>query len=134
MVKISRFRLMLMRAMYLLIALGLSLTTLPGILGMAGHVADAHSVISSFLLALVILCLIGIAFPLKMLPILLFEVIWKSAWLLLFALPMWLKDSLDSYATSVAVACLMGVVLTPFAVPWNYAVKEYLTPLLAKSK
>lgn len=123
--EISRLRLFLMRAMYLLIAVGLSLSTLSELFAGIGQAADSHTVISTFLLTLILLSLVGLVYPLKMLPVLLFEVIWKSAWLLLFALPMWLKAGLDEYAVSVAIACLMGVVLTPIAVPWGYVARQY---------
>lgn len=123
--EISRLRLFLMRAMYLLIAVGLSLSTLPELFAGIGQAADSHTVISTLLLALILLSLVGLVYPLKMLPVLLFELIWKSAWLLLFALPMWLKAGLDEYAVSVAIACLMGVVLTPIAIPWGYVARQY---------
>jgi len=125
MYEVSRFRLFLMRAMYLLIGVGLSLTTFPEMISEVGRTADSHTVVNAFLLALIILSLIGVFYPLKMLPILLFEILWKASWLLLFALPMWFQGNLDEYATSVAIACVMGVALTPIVVPWHYVTRCY---------
>ena len=68
----------------------------------------------------------AIRYPLKMLPILLLELFWKSFWLLVFALPMYLNHELDQYARDVVFACGMGVVLTPLVIPWRYVINHYV--------
>lgn len=122
---VSVTRLYALRAMYLLIAVGLSATTLPQIFSAAGSAADSHTVVGSFLTAMILLALLGVRYPLKMLPILLFEVIWKATWLLVFALPMHLGAGLDEYAKGVAFACVMGIILTPLVIPWRYVIHQY---------
>ena len=72
-----------------------------------------------------ILCAIGIRYPLQMLPILLWELLWKSMWLLLVALPRWLENSMDAATTQTAVDCV-AVVLVLVAVPWGYVVRNYV--------
>lgn len=119
-------RLYLLRAMYLLIAAGLIASIWPGIFANAGKMTDSHTVISAFLAALTLLSILGIRYPLKMLPILFFEVLWKAFWLLGFALPMHLSAGLDEYAQGIAFACAMGVVLTPLVIPWGYVFDNYL--------
>lgn len=123
---ISRFRLLALRAMYLLIVVGLTLSTWSEVVNAVGQEANTDTVISAFLIGLVILSLLGLIHPLKMIPILLFEVVWKSAWLLLYALPLWLTGGLDEYGVSTAFACLLGVVLTPAVIPWDYVAQQYL--------
>jgi hypothetical protein len=118
--EIAQWRLHLLRAMYLLIAVGLGLTIWPLIIAPEARAADPHSVIQSILGAFSLLALVGLRYPLQMLPILLFELIWKTLWVLLFALPVWLRGGLDEYATGVLFACGMGVVLTPLVIPWRY--------------
>jgi hypothetical protein len=61
-----------------------------------------------------------------MLPILLLEIFWKSFWLLVFALPMYLNHELDQYTRDVAFACGVGVILTPLVVPWRYVINHYI--------
>lgn len=119
-------RLYALRAMYLLIAVGLMVSIWPGIFSSSGQVADSYTVINSFLAAVTLLSLLGLRYPLKMLPILIFELLWKSIWLLVFALPIYLETGLDDYAAGVAFACLMGVVLTPLVIPWRYVIRHYL--------
>lgn len=119
-VEIAQWRLHLLRAMYLLITVGLGLTIWPSIVAPETRVADPHSVIQSILGSFSLLALVGLRYPLLMLPILFFELIWKTLWILMFALPLWLTTGLDEYATGVFFACSMGVVLTPLVIPWRY--------------
>lgn len=118
--EVTKLQLYLLRAMYLLIVVGLGLTVWPSIIAPAERMADPHSVIQSILGAFCLLSLVGLRYPLQMLPILLFELIWKTLWVLGFALPVWLRTGLDEYAAGVMFACAMGIVLTPIAVPWRY--------------
>jgi hypothetical protein len=48
-----------------------------------------HGVVNSMLLALVLLAVVGLRYPLKMLPLLFWEIAWKARWLLALALPAW---------------------------------------------
>ena len=123
--EVSVIRLYLLRAMYLLIAVGLFVSIWPVIFSSSGKSADSHTVVNSFLAALTLLALLGLRYPLAMLPILIFEVLWKAIWLLVFALPMYMNNGLDEYATGIAFACAMGVVLTPLVIPWRYVANHY---------
>jgi hypothetical protein len=119
-------RIYLLRAMYLLIAVGLCVTVIPRVISTSGNPVDPHTVINSILMGFCLTALLGIRYPLKMLPILLLELIWKTFWLLVFALPMYLNHELDQYTRDVIFACGMGVVLTPLVIPWRYVVKHYV--------
>lgn len=124
--QVSIFRLNLLRAMYLLIVVGLALTAWPAVLFPATRIADSHAVIQSMLLAFSLLSLLGLRYPLQMIPVLLIEIIWKTTWVIAFALPMKMSVGLDEYASGVLFACVMGIVLTPIAVPWKYVFYHYL--------
>ncbi len=123
---VSRLQLRLLRAMYLLVVVGLGLTAWPDIIAPAERAADSHSVVQAFLGALSLLALLGLRYPLQFLPILLFEICWKSLWVLVFALPVWLESGLDEYAAGVLFACVLGILLTPLAVPWKYVYVRYV--------
>lgn len=126
MTKVSLFRLYLLRAMYLLIGAGLLTTVWPNILSPSDLAAGPKSVIRALLGALALMALLGLRYPLQMLPVLLFELLWKLIWVAASAIPMWLGPGLDDYATETLFACLMGVVLVPIAIPWGYVVTHYL--------
>ncbi len=122
---VSTLRLYLLRGMYLLMAVGLAITIWPHIIAPASLVAGPNSVIRALLGALAAMCLLGLRYPLRMLPLLLFELLWKLIWVVGSALPMWLGPGLDSYASDTLFACLMGVVLVPVVVPWRYVFVHY---------
>ena len=124
--EVSILRLYLLRAMYLLMAVGLGLTVWPAIVLPSSTDADAKTVIRALLGALGLLSVIGLRYPLRMLPLLLFELLWKLIWVIAFALRMWLDTGLDEYATETLFACMMGVVLVPIVMPWRYLVVHYL--------
>ena len=124
--EVSTLRLYLLRAMYLLIALGLGVTIWPGILSPPEDLSHMGSVVRSVLGAVALLAALGIRYPLQMLPLLLFELLWKSIWVLVFGLPLWTAQQLDPNTQETLKACLMGVVLVPLVVPWGYVIKQYL--------
>jgi hypothetical protein len=121
---ISTLRLYLLRAMYLLMAIGLGITVWPGIL-VPGEVSHMGSVVRSMLGALALMSLWGLRHPVRMLPILLFEFMWKVIWVVAFALGPWLSGELDPARQETLLACLMGVILVPIAVPWGYVLRHY---------
>src|ERR687898_645932 len=123
--EVSTFRLYLLRAMYLFMAVGLAIFKLPGLLH-PENLSPQDSVVLSVLGATALLAVLGIRYPLKMLPLLFFEFVWKSIWLLVFGLPLLLSGGLDPNTTETLTACLMGVVLVPLVAPWGYVLKHYL--------
>ena len=129
MTEVSTFRLYLLRAMYVFTVVGLAIEKLPALLHPA-NLSPGDSVILSVLGATALLAVLGIRYPLKMLPLLFFEPVWKSIWILVFGLPLLLSGGLDPNVTfggtETLIACLVGVVLVPIAVPWGYIFKHYL--------
>jgi hypothetical protein len=124
--EVSTSRLYVLRGMYLLIAVGLGIGTWPAILFPTEHLSHIASQFRSVLCAVSLLALLGIRYPLKMLPLLLFELLWKSIWILAFGLPLWLNQQFDADTRFVLIACLLGIVLTPLVLPWGYVVSHYL--------
>ena len=123
--EVSILRLYLMRAMYLLISVGLGFTIWPQILHHPTPWSLWHGVGCSLLGAVSILALLGIRYPLKMLPVFFFELIWKSIWLLAVALPLWISNQMDADNLETAQNCLMAVII-PFVIPWRYVWVNYV--------
>lgn len=124
--ELSVLRLNLLRGMYLLIAVGLGFTIWPEILFPSSSQADENTVVSALLGALAMMCLLGFRYPLKMLPLLIFEFLWKLIWVMAFAYRMWRDTGLDSYAADTLFACLVGLVLVPIILPWGYVFGLYI--------
>ena len=125
---VSTPRLYLLRAMYLLLAVGLGLSIWPSIVSPPVAAADSKTVVRALLGAIGLLALLGLRYPLRMLPLLIFELVWKAIWLLAFALPLWLNNALDANASGNAFECLAGVVLVLLVTPWDYVLQTYVRP------
>ncbi|HEV2742376.1 MAG TPA: hypothetical protein VGV91_04410 [Rubrobacter sp.] len=108
---------------------GLAIEKLPALLHPA-NLSPGDSVILSVLGATALLAVVGIRYPLEMLPLLFFEFVWKAIWILIFGLPLSLSGGLDPSAsfggTETLIACIVGVVLVPLVMPWAYVLEHYL--------
>ena len=126
MTEVSTIRLYLLRALYALIAFGLGSIIWPRLISHEpwGHM---EGVAYALLGALSALALVGLRYPLQMLPLLLFEFVWKSVWLLAIALPLSRAGTLDAANASTLFDCLLGVIVVPIVLPWRYVVANYIT-------
>lgn len=122
---VSIARLYVLRATYLLIVVGLGLTVWPGVLNPPTNLEHYRGVVRSLLAAVSLLALLGLRYPLQMLPLLLFELVWKTIWVLAFGLPLWLGDRFDPATRETWNSCLMGLVLFPLVIPWRYIIETY---------
>ena len=125
--ELSLFRLYLLRAMYLLIGLAQGSQTWPAIVHHARPWDMWHGVGMSFLGALTALSLLGLRYPVRMLPLLIFELAWKLLWVLAIWLPLSLTHRVDADTADVFFSIFLGVVLVPLVLPWGYVWKNYVT-------
>jgi hypothetical protein len=127
--EVSTFRLYLLRAMYVFTVVGLAIEKLPALLHPA-TLSPGDSVVLSVLGATALLAVVGIRYLIKMLPVLFFEFVWKAIWILVFGLPLLLSGGLDPNVsfggTETLIACVVGVVLVPLAMPWGYVFEHYV--------
>ena len=123
---VSIARLWLMRAMFLLVAVLFGVPTWKTILGDWGTFEPLEGVAISFWGALCILALIGVRYPLQMLPVLLIQLLYKFIWLLAVGYPLLDAGPLDDYASSMMDAMRFGVVLDIVVIPWFFVFKRYL--------
>jgi hypothetical protein len=123
--EIALWRLYLLRAGYLLIAAGMGMQIVPAFLH-HGPWTLYHGVMNAMLLALVLLSVLGLRYPLKMLPLLFWEMIWKATWLLSVALPAWQSGKMDADVFETTFACLMSVIFLVI-VPWDHVWRNFVT-------
>ena len=100
---LSPARLNLMRAGYLLMGVGLALVKWP-LLPHAASLPFYDGATLCLLTAMSLLAFLGLRYPIKLLPILLFEALWKLLWLSLVALPKAITGSLDAVTTAERVS------------------------------
>ena len=122
--QVPLFRIYVLRALYLLIGIGLGASIWPNILNPARHWELMEGVETCMLAAFSLLCLLGLRYPLQMLPILLWEVIWKTLWLLLVPFPQWRSGHVDASLQPTLFAVSL-VVLVYLAIPWRYVWRQY---------
>ena len=126
MTQVSLFRLYALRGGYLLLTAGLAATIWPLVLHHSPQWPLMNSVVGSLLAAVSVLAAVGVRYPLQMLPVLLFEIVWKSIWLIAVALPLWSSHRIDARTAETVRDCLLGAILIPL-IPWRYVVAQYVT-------
>ena len=70
--------------------------------------------------------IIGIVRPLRMLPIVLFEIVYKIAWLVVVAYPLWVKNQLTGSPAESMTSVFLWVCLPIVAMPWRYFFMTYI--------
>ena len=125
MTKISLVRLNLLRVAYALLAFGLGSTVWPAIVDPSTTWPLKSGVVFAMLGALSLLSILGLRYPLQLLPLLLFEMAWKAIWLLRMAWPLWSTHQMDA-ATTQTLNDVLPIVLFPLLIPWSYVLKHYL--------
>jgi len=122
---VSLTRLYMLRTVYLIIAIGLGLVIWPGVIHHDKPWDLMQGFVNCMLAAFGLLCALGVRYPLQMLPVLLWELTWKSLWLIVVALPAWRAGPLDQPMLENLFAVGL-VVIIPIAMPWGYLVEKYL--------
>lgn len=124
--EVSIFRLHVLRATYLLIVVGVGSMIWPLLLD-APQTADHFRGVTWCLLSTVaLLALLGLRYPLKMLPLLLFELLWKTTWLLTIGLQLRSSGQLEGAFRETWFANVMGLVIFSLAIPWGYVIRKYI--------
>jgi hypothetical protein len=123
---VTVLRLYVLRGLYLFIVVGLGLTLWPDILAAGKRWSVADGEISCMLAAFSLLCVLGLRYPLGMLPVLLWEVTWKTLWLLLVPFPQWMSGHVDE-SLGPTIFAVSLVILVYLAIPWPYVFTRYVT-------
>lgn len=123
---VSIVRLWLLRGTYLLIVIGMGLTIWPLVLRHPSDLEHYRGVTRSLIGAVTLLSLLGIRYPLRMLPLLLFELVWKATWILSFGLPARAANATTPEMRETMTACLFGVVLFTLVIPWRHVWTNYV--------
>ena len=124
--EVSTFRLYVLRAMYLVLVVGVGRMIWP-LLADAPETAEHFRGVTWCLLSTVaVLAVVGIRSPLRMLPLLAFELLWKATWIVTIGLPLRRTDQLVGAFGETWFANVMGVVVVSLAIPWGYVARTYL--------
>jgi hypothetical protein len=121
---LPRWRMYALRAVYLYLVVGLALTRWPAFLTRDEPLPLIDGVVDTMLVALSVLFLIGVRYPVKMLPVLLFESAWKLIWLGTVALPLWATDRLTPAFSEMAFV-ISWVAPVLLVMPWGYVFRQF---------
>ena len=123
--EVSLFRLYTLRLCYLVLAVGLGLVVWPAVLHHTSDMAVAHGIQASLLAGLGLIAVLGLRYPVQMVPLLLFEFTWKAVYLLAFALPLWRAHQVTAAAAQDIQSVCVVVIFLPL-IPWGYVWRKYV--------
>ena len=120
---VSLLRIYILRAMYLVLVVGLGGMIVPDILS---HELTSRGVIACLLGAVWLLAFLGLRYPLAMLPLLMFELAWKLIWLVAYGLPQWSAGQYPPTFKEDSFNIALGVILL-LVIPWGYVWRHFVT-------
>jgi hypothetical protein len=126
MTEVSTFRLYLLRGLFLLIGLAMGSMIWPGLIHHTKPWTHMQGVANAMLGALTALSLVGVRYPLRMLPLMLFELLWKTIWVVAVGLPLYFANQLTGPNADTMRDCLPGLILCPLVIPWGYVFENYV--------
>jgi hypothetical protein len=121
---VSLFRLYTLRLAYLILAVGLGAMIWPDVISHTSDFALKHGIQAALLAAIGLTAVLGLRYPVQMLPLLIFEFTWKAIYLVAFALPLWRAHQITPAAAADIQAVAMVVIFLPL-IPWTYVWKHY---------
>ncbi len=80
----------------------------------------------SMLAALALMSLLGVRYPLQMLPLMLYEMAWKTVWIVFIAGRHWLAGTVTPQIETLFFECI-GIVIAFVVAPWPYIAARYFS-------
>lgn len=122
--QLSTRRLNTMRFGYAFMAAGLVIVKWPMFLHDISLLPVMDGVVTALLTAMSVLAFLGLRYPVAMVPILLFEVIWKLLWIAAVAVPHLIRGDMSTRAGEILFNCSF-VILIMAVTPWPYVWRRF---------
>ncbi len=116
---VATWRINAMRFLFLLMALVMGGFVWSQLLFESADWPVMRGLAKSMLAALALLSLLGVRYPMQMLPLMLYEIAWKTIWLTLIAGRAWMAGKWNADIEGLFTDCI-GIVIAFFIVPWRY--------------
>ena len=121
---VADWRLYTLRITYLILAVGIGMTFWPSVIHHTPEFAATRGIQLSLLGGFGLTAVLGLRYPVKMIPLLLFELIWKAIYLTFFALPLWRAHQITDDVASDIFSVSVVVIFVPL-IPWGYVWREF---------
>jgi hypothetical protein len=122
--EVPLWRLYTLRLCYLILAGGLGMFMWPSVIHHTSEFAMAEGVKFSLFAGLGLTAVLGLRYPVQMIPLLIFELTWKAIYLIAFALPLWRAHQITDAVAADIQAVLFVVIFLPL-IPWGYVFRNY---------
>jgi hypothetical protein len=122
---VSMWRIHLLRVGYLLIAAVMGIFVWQQVIFETSPWPASRVVAKSMLASLALLCVLGLKYPLQMLPLMLLETLWKTVAILLIILPAWVAGRITPDLQVLFWECV-GIVVVYLVMPWRYVWARYI--------
>ncbi len=123
---VRRVNIYLLRLVYFLVFIFVGKESWTFIAGEIHTVTPTEAVTWCVWAAFSVLALVGVFRPLKMLPVLLLEVVYKLTWLFAVAYPMKSAGQLTGSEAEGITQAFIWVILPIIAVPWGHVFSNYI--------
>jgi hypothetical protein len=120
------FNIYFLRLLFLVVFVFLGKDSWTSLLGSRGGWDPYTTAAFCMWAAFALISLIGVFHPLKMLPLMLFEIMYKLLYLLLISYPLLLAHKLAGSPEEEMTYRFLPVVLGIIAVPWRYVLNKYV--------
>ncbi len=122
---VAMWRIHMLRIGYLLMAGVMGFFVWQQVLFETGPWPAPRVIAKSMLASLALLCVLGLRYPLQMLPLMLLETLWKTVAILLIILPAWLAQRMTPELHVLFGECI-GIVVVYLVMPWRYVWSRYI--------
>ncbi len=123
---VPKINIYLLRLLFTLMFLFLTYDSWTHILNHTGPWDNANAAAWCMWGSYSVISFIGILRPLRMLPIVLFEIVYKTAWLFVVAYPLWMKNELIGSPAEGMTRVFVWVVFPIVAMPWRYFFRTHI--------
>lgn len=118
----------LLRLIYLLMCTLMARTAWSSLLGHQGAWEPYRAMADCVWAAYGTLALLGLRHPLRMLPVVLFMIFYKSLWLAVVAWPLWRAGTLAGSSAEELATIFLAAPVFAVCVPWGYVVRRFVLP------
>jgi hypothetical protein len=124
--QLSTLRLNSMRFLYLFTAVVVGISAWPAVINPGKPWDTLQGVAWSFYAAYSLLMLLGVRFPVEMLPLMLLQLFYKLIWLIGVGYPLWSAGHLAPMASGALKSFTIAAVLDLIVIPWPYVFENYV--------